>query len=355
MKILYGVVGEGMGHATRSAVVLEHLAHAHEVRVVVSGKAHAWLKRRFPGVIEIEGFRLAFEGDAVDRSQTFWQTVKRLPQMVNRNVDEYFRLSDNFRPDVVISDFDSFAHTFGRLHERPVISLDNMQVIHRCTLEVEIPADQQAHFASAKALVKSKLPGCHHYLITTFFFPPLRKPRTSLHPPVLRRAILEATPSRGEHLVVYRTSAGDERLLEILAQADLPCRVYGFDRTETLGPLELRPFSEEGFVADLASCRAVIAPGGFSLMGEAVYLGKPLLALPLRKQFEQLLNALYLERLGYGMYCPELNVAAIEQFCATLPAYERALAAHQQDGNHQLLSALDRLLEELDPGPVGAT
>src|SRR5687767_7766027 len=35
MRILYGVVGEGMGHATRSRVVLAHLlASGHEVKVV---------------------------------------------------------------------------------------------------------------------------------------------------------------------------------------------------------------------------------------------------------------------------------------------------------------------------------
>src|SRR6266480_3864517 len=38
MRILYGVVGEGMGHATRSKVVIEHLLErGHKVKVVVSG------------------------------------------------------------------------------------------------------------------------------------------------------------------------------------------------------------------------------------------------------------------------------------------------------------------------------
>jgi nicotinate phosphoribosyltransferase len=38
MKILYGVVGEGMGHATRSKVTIEHLiAKGHSVKIVVSG------------------------------------------------------------------------------------------------------------------------------------------------------------------------------------------------------------------------------------------------------------------------------------------------------------------------------
>lgn len=42
MRILYGVTGEGMGHAIRSRVLLEHLvAQGHEVMVVASGKAAA--------------------------------------------------------------------------------------------------------------------------------------------------------------------------------------------------------------------------------------------------------------------------------------------------------------------------
>ena len=35
MRVLYGVVGEGMGHAIRSRVVLEHLfAQGHEVEIM---------------------------------------------------------------------------------------------------------------------------------------------------------------------------------------------------------------------------------------------------------------------------------------------------------------------------------
>ncbi|MCL4259129.1 MAG: hypothetical protein KJZ52_00755, partial [Anaerolineales bacterium] len=53
------------------------------------------------------------------------------------------------------------------------------------------------------------------------------------------------------------------------------------------GNLEFKPRSEEGFVEDLRTARGVVAGGGFSLMSEAVYLGKPMLAMPLLGQFEQ--------------------------------------------------------------------
>jgi len=58
MKILYGVPGEGMGHATRSRVILDHLAtRRHQVKIVVSGRADGYLKKLFPDVEEIRGLR----------------------------------------------------------------------------------------------------------------------------------------------------------------------------------------------------------------------------------------------------------------------------------------------------------
>ena len=49
MRILYGVVGEGMGHAIRSRVVLDELVQRHDVQVVVSGRAHDYLAKRAGG------------------------------------------------------------------------------------------------------------------------------------------------------------------------------------------------------------------------------------------------------------------------------------------------------------------
>src|SRR5256886_11731342 len=53
-------------------------------------------------------------------------------------------------------------------------------------------------------------------------------------------------------------------------------------------PIFYKPFSEPAFIEDLRTARGVIANGGFTLMGESVYLHKPLLAEPVAKQFEQI-------------------------------------------------------------------
>src|SRR5262249_21147321 len=217
--------------------------------------------------------------------------------------------------------------------------------------ELHVPAEEQAAFKLSKAIVKAKLPNCDWYLITTFFFPPIRKKRTSLHPPILRDAILNARVPEGdgEHVLVYQTSDTFSELLPTLKR--LPGRfiVYGLKRDQELGNVTLKDFSEDGFVRDLASARAVLAGGGFSLMGEAVQLGKPLLSVPLEGQFEQTLNALYLQKLNYGEYHRELSEKAIHEFLERAPEYSKSLQeyAYRGDHNRSILHALDELVERI--------
>ena len=76
MKILYGVVGEGMGHAMRSRVVLEHLlAAGHTVEIMASGRASEFLGKRFADVNRIHGLHMILEENRVRRGKTLWSNV----------------------------------------------------------------------------------------------------------------------------------------------------------------------------------------------------------------------------------------------------------------------------------------
>jgi uncharacterized protein (TIGR00661 family) len=229
-----------------------------------------------------------------------------------------------------------------------VISVDNMQIINRCAHAPELLAGVEDQFRLTNAIVKAKVPGAFHYHITTFFYPPTRKERTTLHPPILRPEILAARPGPGGHLLVYQTSTSNPDLVEALRRSGRECRIYGLrrDLKDDLvdGNLRFRPFSEAGFIDDLRTSAGVIASAGFTLMGEAVSLGRPMLAIPVKQQFEQILNARYLEREGYGLAANELDEPTLGRFLEGLPTFERALAGYRQDGNSDLLRALDASL-----------
>jgi uncharacterized protein (TIGR00661 family) len=356
MKILYGVVGEGMGHAMRSRVVLEHLVdQGHEIEIMASGRACDFLGKRFQDTNRIHGFHLIYEENRVRRGKTLWSNVLQGLSGTPKNIQAYFDLIKDFKPEAVISDFESWTYLYAKAHRLPIISIDNMQIINRCSHAPEIIEEHEAAFQLSKAFVKSKLPFCDHYLITTFFRPPVRKEKTTLVPPILRPEILAASSTRGEHLLVYQTAEGNEGLAAILAQAGVECRVYGMRRSitaeEVEGNLRYRPFSEKGFIDDLASARGVVAGGGFTLMGEAVYLHKPMLAIPLEHQFEQVMNSRYLEHEGFGRWTSKLDDPRILQdFLRDVPACEDKLAAYHQVGNDETLRAVDELLDRAAAG-----
>jgi len=344
LRVLYGVAGEGMGHATRSRAFLADIVADHDVLIVASGRAHDYLARHFPRVREILGFSLAYEDNAIRRWETVVQNLRGAVSGWPAQVRSFYEVAREFAPDVVVSDFESFVLAVARRERVPAISVDNIMMLDRCRHDEDIIGDDRLDFELARQIARTKAAGVFHAIVPTFFRPPLRRGATTLVAPVLREEVLAATPEEGEHLLVYQTAAGSETVVQALHGSGLPCRVYGLrrdlDGDLVDGRLVYRPFSEPGFLEDLRTARGVIAGGGFSLLSECVYLHKAVLSIPVAGQFEQTLNARYLERLGYGAYAKAPTPEAIGAFIERLPQYRTALATYTQDGNNEALAAL---------------
>ncbi len=170
MRILYGVVGEGMGHAIRSRVVLEHLLTEHEVHIIASQRAVDFLRECFgdTAVQRIHGLHIVTEDNRVRRGKTLWQNVRDGAEALPGQIKAYFDLIERFEPQAVISDFESWTYLFGRAHRIPVFSIDNMQIINRCELPRPVIGDDRSEFEVAKTFIKGKLPHAQHYFIATF-------------------------------------------------------------------------------------------------------------------------------------------------------------------------------------------
>jgi uncharacterized protein (TIGR00661 family) len=216
---------------------------------------------------------------------------------------------------------------------------------------VTVPAAEREHYDLARYIVRAKLPRARHYLITTFFELPLRlryADQTTLVPSIIRPEIQAAQPVKGDYVLVYQSATTQGDLIDILHQIpDQEFRVYGFNKDEAHGNVLLRPFSEAGFIAELAGSRAVLTNGGFSLISEAVYLHKPVCAVPIPAQFEQWLNAAEIEKRGYGRHFGTITPENVRAFLGELPAYEAALSTYRQAGNEVLFGRLREVLAEL--------
>ena len=354
LNVLYGVVGQGMGHATRSAVVIDKLARdGHQINVVSSGAAFTYLCAKLShfhnvNIEEISGFELVFREEKISVSRTFLRLLQNAGNQLEQNYRVYHKmLSANFRPDVVFSDFESWTFLFAKRHGLPLISLDNMQIINRGTHNDVINQANQQEYKLAKRTVKIKNPGAYHYLVTSFFSTEIRKKRTTIVPPIIRPEILNSTPDRGSHFLVYQSGPLRENLVEILKSLPQSFVLYGYNEEKKDGNLQFRRFNEEQFFTDLVSSRGVLAGGGFSLMSEAISLRIPVLAFPIAKHFEQELNAHYLKKLGYGDWAHQPSKATIVRFINQLGTFRRQLQEVEHDHNKMTFQCIDELLEDI--------
>jgi uncharacterized protein (TIGR00661 family) len=185
---------------------------------------------------------------------------------------------------------------------------------------------------------------------TSFFFPEVRKKYTTLVPPILRPEVIAAKREPGAHVLVYQTSPTNMSLVPTLKKLPYRFRVYGMGREGQEGNVTLCGFSEAGFLEDLRTARAAVAGGGFSLLSEAVSLKVPLLSVPVSHQYEQELNARYLEKLGYGAWARKLELEPLLQFLDKVDVYQETLQSYPSRDNSILFTCVDELIERVRHG-----
>jgi len=342
-KIIYGVSGEGSGHSSRAREIIGHLASAgHLVKVASYDRGYRNLSPDFD-VLEIEGLHIASVDNKVSVVETFADNLSRLSDGI-RKLGELRSLFHEFEPDCVITDFEPMTAYLANHHDLPLITLDNQ---HRMRyMSYPCPSSLKPDALVTETVIRAMVPRPDVSLVTTFYFGELRNDRTFLFPPILRQEVLTSQPTEGDEILVYCTQAFESVLEQLSELRRERFVVYGFDRSGTEGHLRFEPFSPDGFLADLAAAKAVIATAGFTLMTEAIHLGKPYLALPMRGQFEQELNAILLAEQGYGKNGRELTAEMIGDFLYRLPEFKDRLQEYVGEDNRRIESKLDELLAD---------
>ena len=339
-NILYGVNGEGSGHSTRAKEVITHLQRAgHNVHVASFDRGLQNLSKDFD-VTEIFGWRLAYVNNQVRYRRTIARNLLAAPKAA-RSASRLKKLALEWSVQLVITDFEPLSCHVGHRLRLPVISIDNQHCLTNA--RVTYPTQYRRDAAATKMVVRFMVPRADAYLVTSFFSAELTKPRTFLFPPILRDAVLQAKPREEDYVLVYVTSPAPE-LARLLSAVRCRFVAYGFAREGQEGNILFKKPSLDGFLKDLIAARAVVANAGFSLVTEALHLGKPYLAVPVEHQFEQVFNAYWLEKAGYGAYWDELNKERVESFLLNVPVYKENLVQYARHGNGKLLAKLDELI-----------
>ena len=341
-RILYGVHGTGHGHAMRGLTIARALPQ-HEFLFVANDDAPSVLEGEFP-VRRLPNLGTSFKNYRVD----FPATVKKaIPILWRRkeHLREALRIVDDFKPDAVISDLEYFTPRAARETGLPCLTLDHQHIITCC--RHELPRDMLWDAFLQGLSPRFLFPPTESNLLISFYAPPALPGReVRVAPPILRESLLKMRPSDEGHILVYQSNSTDKALLDFLrASTSRTAYVFGCgDEARELGNLRFRPKSEREFLELLAGASFIVQGGSHTLMGEALFMGKPVLSLPIEAMVEQRFNAFYLERLGYGRKASmrDLSPAFMERFEADLGSFQAKISQGSFFGNDLVFNLVDQ-------------
>jgi uncharacterized protein (TIGR00661 family) len=300
MNILLGVQTTGNGHIVRSSALLKALRErGHAVRCLLSGPSTEgrWNVEQFQPFQVCSGLTFTSRAGKIDYVRT---ALDNKPVSFLRDVSALA-----WRDlDLVISDYEPVTAWMARRRGLPSIGIGHLYAfVH------DVPK------AGA---------GIWHQL--TNGFAPVQYPMGShwhhfdqtILPPTVADDVHDLPITEAEHVLVYLPFEDQAAVIALLQQfPDQRFRVYsGTETAGEQGNVTLCRIGRKTFIEDLASSRGVICNAGFSLVSEALHLGKKVLVKPLTGQVEQESNALALEQLRLGRWMQKLCADSVRDFLA---------------------------------------
>ncbi|MBK7128408.1 MAG: glycosyl transferase [Crocinitomicaceae bacterium] len=283
MKILYAVQGTGNGHITRAIEIIPHLQRRGKVDILVSGISSDIqlpfdVKYRFKGLSFVFG-----KQGGIDIWRTYWKmnSVRLLREIRSLNIKKY---------DLIISDFEPVSCWAALRAKKVCIGLSNQAA----TLHPLAPRPEKSD-RLGKMVIEHYAPSTFQY---GFHFHSLDK---NIFTPIIRKEVREIEITKKKHYTVYLPSYSDERIIENLSKFEnIKWQVFSKNSKKKYksGNITVRPIKTKPFLKSIASCRGVLCNAGFGTTSEALFLGKKLLVIPMKKQYEQHCNAAMLSSMG---------------------------------------------------------
>ncbi|MFH1399147.1 MAG: MJ1255/VC2487 family glycosyltransferase [Candidatus Woesearchaeota archaeon] len=326
VTIFYGVGGEGMGHATRSEAVIQHLlSKRHKVVIFSYERAFDYLSEVFKDsvqVVRITGINFVYEKNEFKIGKTIIRESKKIPPLILENFSIFLDYALKFKPSLIITDLEMTANYAAKLLGIPLICIDNINFMAKCQIDKQLENSIVLRLGSFLL----NFQGEYNFILTVFDVPLKEKYRKncSLVGPVIRSCFSRAGDK--DYVMVYQTSKSNRKLFSVLKRSKERFVVYGFNKEGKSGNITFKKPSRDGFARDLMECKALITNGGFTLISEAAVAGKPIYSIPVKNQVEQVINGYYVEKSGFGVCSEEINNNDLDKFLGNLEKYRGNLA-----------------------------
>ncbi len=297
LRVLYGIQGTGNGHLARARCMVPALREQGiELSFLFSGRAEDQFfnMEEFEGYGYRRGLTMSIANGKVRPIKTFMEnSLLRFARDVAS--------LDLSNIDLVISDFEPVSAWAAKLKGVPCIGIS-----HQSAFEHDVPK------VTGHGLSR---------LIMTLFAPSSVSLGVHWHhfdqpvlPPIIEdHAHVETDP---QLVLVYMAFESLDEVVALLAPfTDYRFEVFAKVKQKVQqGHITINPLSHEAFHRTLERCSGVICNTGFELASECLQLGKKILTKPLDGQYEQLCNALALQKLSRANVMTKLDSKALREW-----------------------------------------
>lgn len=283
MKVLYAAQATGNGHLSRANEIIPFLQRKCDLDILVSGTQadvglYHFVKYKRKGFSFIFGKK-----GGVDFYKTIqqFQSKRFIKEIKNLPVEEY---------DLVINDFEPISAWACKIKNVPCISMSHQYAVIHKSAPKPAKADPFAWMILRYYAPCTKGVGFHFKAFAENIFTP-----------VIRSAIRNAAISNLGHYTVYLPAYDDEKLIDFFSNfKKTRWQIFSkhTKKSYQAGNCTIKPVSAADFTTSFTSCEGILCGAGFETPAEALYMGKKLLVIPMKHQYEQHCNAAGAAELG---------------------------------------------------------
>ncbi|MEX8549135.1 MAG: glycosyltransferase family protein [Mucilaginibacter sp.] len=282
MKILFAIQGTGNGHISRAREIVPLLQQYGELDLLVSGtQADVSLSQSL--TYRLHGFSFIFgKKGGVD----YWKTYKT---MNLRQLLRDVRSLPLKQYDLIVNDFEPVSAWSCKLQK-----LESVALSHQCSF-ISPNTPRPKNWNYAELLFKHYAPTTHH---VGFHF---ERYAGFIHTPVIRSEIRQMETQNLGHYTVYLPAYDDQLLLQYFRQVkEVSWHIFSKHTTKEYfeGNVQVKPIQNKAFNQSLASSAGLLTGGGFEGPAEALFMGKKVMMIPMKGQYEQQCNAIAAAKLG---------------------------------------------------------
>ena len=283
MKILYSIQGTGNGHLSRAHYIYKILRKiTKNIDVLIAGNNYS-LKPNIPIKYKISGISFVIVNGRIDYLKTISNFDLLKPFLDQKKIP--------FKSyDLIISDFEPIS-AWSSLR----FSIPSIHISHQASfIEKNVPRPTRKNLMG-EYVMKYFCPtndyiGLHY-----------QNYGDNISEPIVQNIHTLKKNEMREYVSVYLPWFEDDYLISFFKNIkNIKFHIFSknVDKVIRKGNCLFKPVNNKTFYENLIQCKGVITNAGFQTTSESLHLGKRLLVVPVKNQYEQECNVAALDKIG---------------------------------------------------------